>query len=244
MYINIVRPEARVTIADLLNRQGDALDLNSIHLAESWLWAHFLYWPLLLWSIYGAPWSILRESQSSNIVFATSAMMFLFWHLRINIEFGLAIHLLGSTILTLMFRWQVAMMANALIVLGMTLTSGADFEAFAMNALLTGALPIGISYLFWRINECYLPANYFVYIFFAAFLSAGVSILATGYVSYQILSWLDNSLSVEILDEFLIIFIPIMYPEAFLTGAVISIFVIYKPQWIATFNDQRYLSNK
>ena len=65
-----------------------------------------------------------------------------------------------------MFRWQAALMSNAIIVLGITLTSQADFQAFAMNAILTGLIPIGISHIFWRINERFLPANYFIYIFF------------------------------------------------------------------------------
>ncbi len=166
------------------------------------------------------------------------------WHLKVRLEDGLSIHLLGSTALTLMFRWQVAILSNALVLVGVTLTSSADFAAFAMNGLLTGVLPVTISYIIWRINEWYLPANYFVYIFIAAFLAAGLSILATGFASYYLLTLIDNPLSVEILDEYLMIFIPIMYPEAFLTGAVISIFVIFKPQWIATFDDRRYLHDK
>jgi len=164
--------------------------------------------------------------------------------LKVHIEDGLSIHLLGSTVLTLMFRWQVALIANALVLLGITLTTMADFQAFAMNGLLMGVLPVMISYIIWRLNEWYLPANYFVYIFIAAFLSAGLSILAMGFVSHKLLSIIDNSLNVETLDQYLMIFIPIMYPEAFLTGAVISVFVIFKPQWIATFDDKRYLHNK
>jgi len=166
------------------------------------------------------------------------------WLLKVHIEDGLSIHLLGSTVLTLMFRWQVALIANALVLLGITLTTMADFQAFAMNGLLMGVLPVMISYIIWRLNEWYLPANYFVYIFIAAFLSAGLSILAMGFVSHKLLSIIDNSLNVETLDQYLMIFIPIMYPEAFLTGAVISVFVIFKPQWIATFDDKRYLHNK
>lgn len=154
------------------------------------------------------------------------------------------IHLLGSTILTLMFRWQVALLSNALILMGITLTTQADFQAFAMNGLLTGVLPVFISYFIWRLNEWYLPANYFVYIFIAAFFAAGLSILATGVFSYQILNLIDNQLSIEILDEYLMVFIPIMYPEAFISGATISVFVIYKPQWISTFDDRRYLDKK
>ena len=220
------------------------LDLNSAHLADLWILAHWIYWPILVWALVRAPWAILRQHDSSNIVFATCAALFLVWQLKVNIADGLSLHLLGATVLTLMFRWQVAILANAVIVAGITLTSAADTQAFAMNALLTGVVPITISYLVWRFNEWYLPAYYFVYIFVAAFLCAGISILTTGFLSYQLLSLLGNSLSEEILDQYLFIFIPMMYPEAFLTGAVISIFVIYKPQWIATFDDQRYLYNK
>jgi uncharacterized membrane protein len=220
------------------------LDLNSAHLAQSWIWAHFIYWPIFLWAVYRAPWRILLQKDSSNILFAACAAIFLMWVLKVNVQNGVSIHLLGSTVLTLMFRWQVAIMANAVIVLGITLVSAADFQAFAINALLTGVLPVSISYSIWRLNEWYLPANYFVYIFIAAFLSAGLSMLASGFASYQLLSLMNNDLSSEMLGEYLLIYIPIMYPEAFLTGAVISIFVIYKPEWISTFDDKRYLHNK
>lgn len=220
------------------------MDLNSIHLAGFWLWAHWLYWPILAFAIYRAPWSILLQKDSSNILFASCAVIFLFWHLKINVDDGLSVHLLGSTILTLMFRWQVALMANAVILAGMTLTSDANFQAFAMNALISGVVPVTISYLIWRVNERFLPANYFVYIFVAAFLAAGVSIFTCGVISHQLLSHIDNQLIEEILDQYMLIFIPIMYPEAFITGGVISVFVIYKPEWIATFDDRRYLHNK
>lgn len=220
------------------------MDLNSIHLADSWLIANWLYWPILLLALYKAPWRILLQKDSSNILFGTCAGVFLFWQLKINLADGLSIHLLGMTVLTLMFRWQVALIAQALILLGMTLVSSADLKAFAMNGLISGVIPVSISYLIWRLSEWYLPANYFVYIFIAAFLSAALSMLATGYISYQILVMELNQLSAEMMDEYLLIYIPLMYPEAFLTGAVISIFVIYKPQWISTFDDRRYLRRR
>ena len=219
------------------------MDLNSNLLDGFWPWAHLLYWPLLAWALYRAPWSILTQKDSSNVLFATCVALFLVWQLRIQVDDGLAIHLLGSTLLTLMFRWQTALIANALILTGMTLTTDADFAAFAANGLLMGALPIGISYLVWRLNEWYLPANYFVYIFVVAFLSAGIGMISVGYVAWLLLNS-SSQLPMETLDQFLWIFVPIMYPEAFLTGGAISIFVIYKPEWIATFDDRRYLRNR
>ncbi len=220
------------------------MDINSIHLADSALLINWLYWPILLYALYKAPWAIIRQKDSSNILFATCAAIFLLWQLKINVSNGLSVHLLGMTTLTLMFRWQVALIAHAMVLLGVTLVSTADFQAFAMNGMLSGVLPIAISYGIWRLNEWYLPPNYFVYIFIAAFLAAAVSMIVTGYVSYRVLTDTFNQLSESTLDEYLLIFIPLMYPEAFLTGAVISIFVIYKPQWISTFDDRRYLNRR
>lgn len=219
------------------------MDLFSSHLGEFAFWANFIYWPIFALAIWRAPWSILKQKDSSNILFATCAVIFLFWHLKVEVSEGLSIHLLGSTILTLMFRWQVAVMANALIVLGITIETG-EYSAYAMNGLLTGVWPIMLSYLMWRLNERLLPANYFIYIFFAAFLAAGLSMISAGILSWQLLHHSATLLSEEILEQYLLIFIPIMYPEAFITGGVISIFVVYKPEWIATFDDRRYLDNR
>ena len=218
------------------------MDLSSVYLADGGLLFHWIYWPILAYALYRAPWSILLQKDSSNILFASSAAIFLLWQMKIHVADGLSLHLLGMTVLTLMFRWQVALISQALVLLGTTLVSSADLQAFAINGVLSGVVPIAISYLIWRLNEWYLPANYFIYIFIAAFLAAALSMLATGYLSYQVLQQGMPSLSSEKLDEYLLLYIPLMYPEAFLTGAVISIFVIYKPQWISTFDDQRYLS--
>jgi len=36
----------------------------------------------------------------------------------------------------------------------------------------------------------------------------------------------------------------LMFGEAFLNGAVITLAVAYKPQWVATFHDRWYLQGK
>jgi uncharacterized membrane protein len=34
------------------------------------------------------------------------------------------------------------------------------------------------------------------------------------------------------------------WSEAFATGMLITVMVVYKPQWVATFDDRRYLLDK
>jgi uncharacterized membrane protein len=34
------------------------------------------------------------------------------------------------------------------------------------------------------------------------------------------------------------------FAEAWLSGAVITLMVVYRPEWVAAFDDRRYLGNK
>jgi len=45
-------------------------------------------------------------------------------------------------------------------------------------------------------------------------------------------------------NNFLLILPMLMFGEAFLNGAAITLAVAYKPQWVATFHDRWYLQGK
>ena len=47
-----------------------------------------------------------------------------------------------------------------------------------------------------------------------------------------------------LLDEYLPYFILLGFSEAWLSGMVITLFVIYRPEWVMTFDDSRYLTGK
>jgi uncharacterized membrane protein len=47
-----------------------------------------------------------------------------------------------------------------------------------------------------------------------------------------------------LLEEYLPFFLLISFSEAFITGMLITTMVIYKPEWVATFDDKRYLLDK
>lgn len=219
------------------------MDINSEHLGSFWIWANILYWPLLIWVVLHAPWRIVRENDARNAWFATCVLVMLMWQINFDVIPGLSFHQIGATILTLMFRWQFAVMSQALVLIGVTLYSDADWAAFAANAWLTGVIPISFSFLVWRLSEMYLPANYFVYIFVAAFLNAGLSIAVVGVFSYLVLSWTMVGFHTAPMMEFPQIFLLLMFPEAFLCGLTMTMLVVYRPQWVATFSDKRYLND-
>jgi uncharacterized membrane protein len=47
-----------------------------------------------------------------------------------------------------------------------------------------------------------------------------------------------------LLDEYLPYYLLMAWSEAFATGMLITVMVVYKPEWVATFDDHRYLLGK
>jgi uncharacterized membrane protein len=47
-----------------------------------------------------------------------------------------------------------------------------------------------------------------------------------------------------LLEEYPPYFLLISFSEAFITGMLITMMVIYKPEWVATFDDKHYLLDK
>jgi len=42
-----------------------------------------------------------------------------------------------------------------------------------------------------------------------------------------------------------LVYVPLfMFPDAFVTGMLPGALVIYRPDWVVTFNDERYIAGK
>ena len=138
---------------------------------------------LMLAALLTAPWSKIRDSEAQHIFLGTIVMLSLLWVMRGGIQDGLSFHLLGMTLLCLMFEWQFALMAASLVVAIATSQGPAGWEAFGVNLLLMGALPILFTRLLLYLCQRRLPHNYFIYVFLNAFLAGGLSILLAGAAS-------------------------------------------------------------
>ena len=94
------------------------------------------------------------------------------------------------------------------------------------------------------IAQRYLPHNFYIYIFINAFFIAGLSAYIAGSISAAVLYYALDYSNYLIFDQYLPTLILIMLPEAVCTGMVMTILVVYKPTWVATFHDHWYLKNR
>lgn len=207
-------------------------------------WSAILLAPLMFAAVVTAPWEKFKQSDNRHVFFGVIVLLMIIWSLRAGISPGQNFHLLGVTVLCLMFDWQFALMAVALIVTGTTLNGAGSWETYAVNVLLMGALPVLLTRTLLFLTQRYLPLNFYIYIFANAFFTAALASLLTGYAAYLLLS-LNGAYSPEVLrQEYLPFLLLMAFPEAFLNGLIMSGLVAYQPEWVSTFHDRWYLYNK
>ena len=208
---------------------------------EAWQWtAWLLLLPGVGWIVRHACWRRLAES-GSHAWLGAIVVLSLLWSMRAGIRPGLDLHLLGATVLTLMFGFRLASIGMLAVVAATTLNGAAGWSAFGLNALLTAILPCAVALAGLRLVERFLPRNLFVYLFAGAFANAACVLAAVGFASAGLL-WAASVYDARTLaQDFLSYLLLVGFSEAWLTGAFITLFVVYLPAWVSTFEDERYL---
>ncbi len=210
-------------------------------------------WQQALWGLWivtllpflaKSAWTPLRQPARLNLWCAAIAVIFTLWCIRYSVKPGLMLHLIGATILMLMFGPRLAQLALYLVMAGVAATGIAGFEGYPANALLAGALPVWLSWLLLQLIERRLPANIFVFIFVAGFLSAALA-MAGSAVATVALHAAAGTYAVAYLTEYYLPYALLLsFGEAFITGMGMALMVAYFPQWVLLFDDKRYLARR
>lgn len=214
-------------------------------LAAGWLWAgHGLYTLALIYSLRFAPWRRLRRADQLHLWLGSIVTLLVLWNIRTGIQPGLNFHMLGATALTLMFGPELAVIGMSLVLLGTTLAGFSGVWTFSLNALVMGVLPVAISHAVYRLADTRLPNHLFVYVFVNGFFGGALAMAATGLAATTLLAVSGAYPASYLYGEYLPFFVLLGWSEALLTGMAVTLMVVYRPAWIVTFDDARYLRNK
>jgi len=206
------------------------------------IWLLFVL--VLVAAAWRAPWYHLKEAESLNILLAMVVGVMVMWTVKAGFVAGLSIHLLGTALLTLMFGWAFAVLGIVVVLAAHTIVAGSGWSSLPLLALLLGALPAAVSFAIYRFVDTRLPNNFFIYIFLTAFFGAGISV-ATAVLATSIAHVTSGAFSFEaVWHDYTRYALLVMFPEAFVTGMLMTLFVVYRPEWVSTFDDSRYLDGK
>ena len=213
-------------------------------LAELGLLINVLYGMLLLFAVRFADWRRLWRSGDLNLFVVACLALIGLWSLRAGVSPGLALHYLGMTAFTLVFGAGLALLGSAAALVGMMVIWEGDWNAFAVNALVVGAIPVLVTLTVHRLAQRFLPLHFFIYIYVNAFLAGALAILASVLAAAGLLM-AGGAYSLPRMSYEYFAYLPLLVlPEAILNGMIVTAFVVLAPRWITTFDDDLYLKNR
>lgn len=221
------------------------MNVSAQLLPSDWyLLAHAVLFVLGLWIFRSAPWSRLRDNVQSHVFLGTCVVLLVLWSVRPPSIGGLDFHLLGATAFTLMFGPRLAIAGLALVLGGLTIMGHVAPEAYSVNVLLLGVLPAIVSRAVLLGAERLLPRNIFVFIFVPAFFGAAVAMVAADLATIGLVAVLGSPEQMFLAAQMLPYCLFLGFAEATLTGMVVTLMVVYRPDWVGTFDDSRYLARR
>ena len=185
------------------------------------------------------PWRALRGAQLLHPWFASLVLMPWLWAAQRFMPGGVAVQLSGACLMVLMLGWPLAVLSLVPIAALGAWLGGIDWpqalDHLAWNGIVTAtlALAIGLATRRW------LPRHPFVFILGRGFLVTALATVLAGALSALVSPLPPGSeLGSILLGHWLM-----AWGEAFATGMLVAIFVAFKPQWLATWSDARYLTD-
>ena len=166
----------------------------------------------------------------------------LVWCFNVPLAAGAGLHLVGLPIIVLMFGRQLAMAAAALSVVAYTLAFDALWANLGINLILLAILPAYCGEALMRATERFLPRHMFVYLLGNGFFGtmAMLAILNSLALGLHQALLASSPFGADVVAYMLLL----SWGEAFLTGFLLTMFTVYRPEWVLTFDDEIYLRGK
>lgn len=213
-------------------------------------WALVLTWLVSLgviaWVIWLRPWLMLvNDVALQHRWLAATLAVVLMWQLRAQAVDWLTLHLVFTVLMALVFKAPLALMSNVMINVAMVLIGRNDWALLGANIVVTGIVPAVVIGIVWRVVDRRLPDNLMVFLFVCGFFGAALATLGGGLTAVLLIIAAGTDPEAIYLAQEYARFLPLLMPsEAFITGMLLSILLVYHPNWVATFNDHRYIDSQ
>ncbi len=207
-------------------------------------WLSGLFAVVMAIALWLAPWRRLTDSRQLHVFLGAIVALIALWHMRGQVQPGLTFHLLGVTVLTLMFGWSMAIIAASLALVAVCLNAGYGWHGYLVSFLTIVVVPITLSQLALILIRTWLPKHFFVYVLGNGFMTAWAVGYISGYLAMQLLV-MSGAYTMAELGVTIMPFFPLMFfPEALVNGWIITMMVVFCPAWVHSFSDEQYIHGK
>lgn len=221
------------------------MDVSDIALQTSW---GIVGWIAAVAVIAAAavrtPWRDLAAGDAANVVPAGILALSLLWSLRASVGDAFAFHLLGTAAFRLAVGAPLALLGGAVVVGVTTWVRGAPLLNAGLIYLTGVVVPIAVASGVLAFVQRRLPANFFVYVFAVCFFGAALAFGGGGIAAALVMVAAGGRPAEVVFGEYVPYLLYLAFGEATLTGMLLTLAVVYRPRWVATFDDARYLHGK
>jgi uncharacterized membrane protein len=189
----------------------------------------------VVWALARAPWRRLADTAVLNVWLGTMVLLLAVWSLGGPVT-AAQLHMSGAALAALMLEAPLAIIALAAAIGGSALAGRAS-AGWALDGLLLALVPTIIVLAVHRLVVARLPCNFFIYVLVTAFAGSLLA-NATGHVAYNAIF---AAFGARLPQDRLAYSLLLAWGESVVTGMLVSAFAVYRPQWVRTFDDTRYL---
>jgi uncharacterized membrane protein len=196
----------------------------------------------LAYAVHGAPWKAwLADRERQWVWFSTMALVLVVWSMKAGITPGLSVRFLLVPAVTLMFGWELAVVAGALVLAVLSHAGHAEWTNYGANLLCVAVVPA--LFTAWLHEQVYwrLPRNYFVYFFITGFLGSALAYNLAGLARVVLMATSGTLETAAVGPEYFAILPLMSFGEAVANGMIIGMAVVYRPRWVMSFDDRSYL---
>lgn len=189
-------------------------------------------------------WAALVGGVRLNVLSGFAVTLMVAWSMKAGVLPGLNLHLLGAMAATLALGPGLAVVALALALTGITLNGEISLASWPINFVLMCLCPVLFARAISSVMQRVLPAHFFVFVFVVAFFGSALTIVASGVLVSAVLAMAGAYSADLLMSDYLPYFILVGFSEAWISGAVITLMIVYRPEWVAAFDDRKYLLGK
>jgi len=184
------------------------------------------------------PWRLLAAQHAlRSPLLATLVVLPWLWALPALHHAPLQLQWSGAVLVLLMLGWPLAIPVLLAVGVLAWAISPLTAEAALAQAVWQGVVPATFALLLGAALRRWLPPHPFIYVLGRGFLGAVVCLFAASLLAQAMEAPLPG-----VPDELGSIARWLMaWGDAFVTGMLTAIFVAFRPQWLLTWSDRRYL---
>lgn len=192
------------------------------------------------------PWrGWLTDGERRTVWVASLAMLGAAWSMHAGVAPGAPLRFLLVTAFTLLHGWALTILGATIVLAILSAIGLADWASFGPNLLCTAVVPALFAARLHEIVHRRLPQNYFVYFFVTAFLGSALAWVLAALVRWLLLVVSGQpSTSGHGAEDYVAVLALMTFGEAFLNGMLIATAVVFRPNWVMSFDDRAYLAKR